>query len=49
MVNGASASIVTADSEHYEGKNTACNKSRVVREMVQTPHCFGRDGGASLF
>lgn len=48
MVNGASASIVTADPEHYEGKNTACNKSCIAREVVQTPHRFGSGGGAFL-
>lgn len=52
MVNGASASVVTADSEHYEGKNTAYNKSQgiycVAREVVQSPHRFGSDGGACL-
>lgn len=37
MVNGAS--VVTADPEHYGGKISACNKSCVAREVVQTPHC----------
>lgn len=32
MVNGAS--VVTADPEHDKGKNTACNKSCVAREVV---------------
>lgn len=46
MVNGDSASVVTADPEHYEGKKAACNKPCVAREVIQTPHCFGSDGGA---
>lgn len=49
MVNGASASVVTADPEHCEGKNTACNKSCVAREVVQAPHCFGSNAGACLY
>lgn len=39
MVSGASASIVTADPEHYEGKNTACNKSCIAR-MGSNPTLF---------
>lgn len=47
MADGAS--VVTADSEHYERKNTACNESCVAREVVQTPHCSGSDAGACLY
>lgn len=46
MANGASAG--TADPEHSEGENTAGDKSRVAREVVQAPHCFGSDAGPCL-
>lgn len=46
MASGSS--VVTADPEHYEGKNTACNESCVAREVVQAPRCSGSDAGACL-
>lgn len=38
VVNGTSTRVVTVDPEHYEVKNIACNKSRIARNVVQSPH-----------
>lgn len=38
VVNGTGARVVTVGPEHYEVKNTACNKSHIARKVVKTPH-----------
>lgn len=37
VVNGTSARVVTVDPEHYEVKNTACNKSHISKEGGPNP------------